>query len=89
MRQTQDINNTNDPQKKYPLGTVSKNVLLEGLNPLADSGEAHPARAPPKIAKAFFLNMILAADIVFFVVVDFFNHKKSDFFLARSARKCI
>ena len=31
-RQTQDINNTNDPQKKYRLGTVSKNILLEGLN---------------------------------------------------------
>ena len=30
--QTQDIDNTNDPQKKYRLGTVSKNVLLEGLN---------------------------------------------------------
>ena len=29
---TQDINSTNDPQKKYPLGTVSKNILLEGLN---------------------------------------------------------
>ena len=27
-----DINNTNDPQKKYRLGTVSKNILLEGLN---------------------------------------------------------
>ena len=25
-------NNTNDPQKKYHLGTVSKNILLEGLN---------------------------------------------------------
>ena len=24
-------NNTNDPQKKYCLGTVSKNILLEGL----------------------------------------------------------
>ena len=30
--QTQDINNTNDPQKNYPLGTVSKNILLEGLD---------------------------------------------------------
>ena len=30
--QTQNINNTNDPQKKYHLGTVSKNILLEGLN---------------------------------------------------------
>ena len=30
--QTQNINNTNDPQKKYRLGTVSKNILLEGLN---------------------------------------------------------
>ena len=30
--QSQDINNTNDPQKKYHLGTVSKNILLEGLN---------------------------------------------------------
>ena len=29
---TQDINNTKDPQKKYRLGMVSKNVLLEGLN---------------------------------------------------------
>ena len=26
--------NTNDPQKKYRLGTVSKNILLEGLNQL-------------------------------------------------------
>ena len=24
--------NINDPQMKYPLGTVSKNILLEGLN---------------------------------------------------------
>ena len=24
--------NTNDPQKKYRFGTVSKNILLEGLN---------------------------------------------------------
>ena len=23
----------NDPQKKYRLGTISKNILLEGLNP--------------------------------------------------------
>ena len=30
--QTQDINITNDPQKKYRLGMVSKNILLEGLN---------------------------------------------------------
>ena len=29
--QTQEINNTNDPQKKC-LGRVSKNNLLEGLN---------------------------------------------------------
>ena len=28
----QDNKNTNDPQKKYRLGTVSKNVFLEGLN---------------------------------------------------------
>ena len=28
--QTQDINNTNDPQKKYCLRTVSKNILREG-----------------------------------------------------------
>ena len=31
-KQTQNINNTNDPQKKYRLGTVSKNILLEGIN---------------------------------------------------------
>ena len=30
--QIQDINNTNDPQKKYCFETVSKNILLEGLN---------------------------------------------------------
>ena len=30
--QTLDINNTNDPQTNYLLGTVSKNILLEGLN---------------------------------------------------------
>ena len=28
----QDRNNINDPQKKHHLGTVSKNILLEGLN---------------------------------------------------------
>ena len=31
-RQTQDRSNTNDPQKKYRLNTVGKNILLEGLN---------------------------------------------------------
>ena len=31
-RQTQDINNTNDPQKEYRLGTVSKNIILDGLS---------------------------------------------------------
>ena len=30
--ETQNINNTNDAQKKYSLGMVSKNILLEGLN---------------------------------------------------------
>ena len=28
----QDRNNINDPQKKHRLGTVSKNILQEGLN---------------------------------------------------------
>ena len=28
----QDRNNINDPQKKHSFGTVSKNILLEGLN---------------------------------------------------------
>ena len=28
----QDRNNINDPQKKHRLGTVSKNILREGLN---------------------------------------------------------
>ena len=28
----QDRNNINDPQKKHSLGTVSKNILPEGLN---------------------------------------------------------
>ena len=28
----QDRNNINDPQKRHRLGTVSKNILLEGLN---------------------------------------------------------
>ena len=27
----QDRNNINDPQKKHLLGTVSKNILLEGI----------------------------------------------------------
>ena len=30
--QTQDRNNTNDPQKKHRIETVSKNMLLDGLN---------------------------------------------------------
>ena len=29
---TQEMNSTNEPQKEYRLGTVSKNILLEGLN---------------------------------------------------------
>ena len=29
---SKNINNINDPQKKHRLGTVSKNILLEGLN---------------------------------------------------------
>ena len=33
--QTQGINNTNDPQKKYHLGTLSKNILLECLKPVS------------------------------------------------------
>ena len=33
---TQCINNTNDPQKKYRLGTVSENIILEGLNRFHD-----------------------------------------------------
>ena len=32
FRCAQNINNTNDPQNKNCLGTVSKNILLEGLN---------------------------------------------------------
>ena len=31
-KQTQARNNMNDLQKKYRLRTVSKNILLEGLN---------------------------------------------------------
>ena len=31
MRNT-NAKNTNDPQKKNRIGTVSKNILLEGLN---------------------------------------------------------
>ena len=27
-------NNTNDPQKKYHVGTVSKNIFLEGISQL-------------------------------------------------------
>ena len=30
--QTQYINNTNEPQKKYRIGMISKNILLDGLN---------------------------------------------------------
>ena len=32
MKNTRHKKNTNDPQKKYSLGIVSKNILLEGLN---------------------------------------------------------
>ena len=31
-RQESNINNKNDPQNKHRLGTVSKNILPEGLN---------------------------------------------------------
>ena len=30
-----DKNNTNDPQKKYRLGRVGKNILLEGFQPVS------------------------------------------------------
>ena len=33
----QDRNNINDPQKKHRLGTVSKNILLGGLNQFNDA----------------------------------------------------
>ena len=33
--QTQDINDTNNPQKKYRLGTVSKNYFTEWLKPVS------------------------------------------------------
>ena len=32
MRNIRHKKHTNDPQKKYRLGTVNKNILLEGLN---------------------------------------------------------
>ena len=35
--QKQDRNNINDPQNKHRLGTVSKNILLEGLNRFHDT----------------------------------------------------
>ena len=31
-QETQDTKNTNDPQNKYCIGRVIKNILLEGLN---------------------------------------------------------
>ena len=39
--QTQNISNTNDPQKKYRLGTVSKSILLEGLNQFNSTSLTH------------------------------------------------
>ena len=33
-RETQDAQNTNNPQKKHRLGTVSENILLKGLKRL-------------------------------------------------------
>ena len=32
MNRRESLTNTNDPEKKFRLGTVSKNILLEGLN---------------------------------------------------------
>ena len=60
-----------------------KVCLNVNLYTLAHSGEG----PPPIIAKAkFFLNVILSSRY-FFVVDFFFNFKKSDILLARSARK--
>ena len=39
--QTQDISNTNDPQKKYRLGTVSKKNSTGGLKPVSQP-QPHP-----------------------------------------------
>ena len=39
-QEPRDIYNTNDPQKKYHLGTVSKDILMEGLSHIGHIGQA-------------------------------------------------
>ena len=57
---TQDINYTNDPQKNYRLGMVSKDILLGGLNP----SQGTPTPSELKLNKAdtetAFLNLHLS-----------------------------
>ena len=39
-QEPRDINNTNYPQKKYRLGSVSKDILMEGLSHIGHIGQA-------------------------------------------------
>ena len=55
----QDRNNINDPQKKYRLGMVSKNILLEGLNQL------NSAPTSPLLCDYFILKSCLPSILWF------------------------
>ena len=48
MRNTRH-KNTNDPQKMYRLGTVSKNILLEGLNRFHGANQVAWESLPPHL----------------------------------------
>ena len=77
--QTLDINNTNDPQKKYRLRTVSKNILLEGLNQFY--GASFSGIIYPTIVLIVFLSFLSLSFFLFlfsffflFIYCNFFFH---------------
>ena len=67
----QDRNNINDPQKKRRLGTVSKNILLEGLNRFNSAPVAYHAVLTSKVFKSVAVSFI--AEFSFPFAVLFFT----------------
>ena len=75
----QDRNNINDPQKKHRLGTVSKNILLEGLNRFNSAPEAYHAVLTAKVFKSVAVSFIAEFSFPFCCFVFYINEMKVKF----------
>ena len=68
--------NINDSQKKYRLGTVSENILLEGLNQFhsanltLNSDQVYPVVVFPNIVLYYYLFMKPVNPVVVFPNID-------------------